>query len=977
MALTLLTGRANVGKTARVAAAIRASVDHCGRATLLLPSYPDALRARAHYAAQGPRVGLEVTTPNRYFAALWASRGDGRRVVNAVQRAALVARAVAETPLRATAASAEHRGFVRSVEHLASAMTGPLRDRVVGDAPAELARVLVAYRRMLDAEGLIEPEETVRILADSYRPEWTTGILALNDFHDLTFAQEAYLTAAARGGSEVLLSLTWEEGFPATRMLDPLVARLPATPLHIEPDRTATDVPAELAAIADAAFRDPGTSPGAPVTGAVRLSEGGGDEAEDDRIAAEILLAAEAGIEAGSIAVGFRDSWSRAGGVVRALGEAGVPAIADVRVPVSETGLGRAVMHLARSHGECARARDVAAFLRSPYSGADTATVALLEGDWRRSRVSDGRRALMEAAARLDPAAARTLSLGAALAGGPCDAARWQDVAVRMLVNAYGREAPGMDVHGRIDAAVCKAMIDAAEAAAALGEDVPADQVMLALEESEVGAGDLGASAAGAGGPGRVLVTSAERLRGRRFEMVVIGGLDTRGFMPSSGNDAFGTPEMKDALAEAGLILDRADSVEADRNLLYSVCTRATKRLVLSRRTCDSDGRELGPAPLLDEFLDVYRTTGAKAVEPPLIRTALDAGRFGASDGDAPNTRKRALRSCSAAGGASVAEGSPRAVVEARRRSAPRNTGILDERVAARLAERKVFSASEIEAYLRCPYRWFHERAIGARSLDSELGPMEMGAIVHDALGEFYARLPAKTGAARLTPDTAEGARPLAESCLEAAISRAPAAVCLAEEEGVAKAQRAVLGFLAEDASFLPEFAPAGPEWLEHTFGDRGAGEEMGGFELHGRIDRVDVDAAGRLAVYDYKTSVRPDHGWERAHAHGVIQVALYCEVVRRRLGGQVVAGLYRAVGPRNVIGKQNRGFYHESLGGGAGLAAADALDREGLDSQIVAAVEAARRVVEGIRAGAIPATPLDPGGCPACRYSGMCGGPR
>ncbi len=61
-----------------------------------------------------------------------------------------------------------------------------------------------------------------------------------------------------------------------------------------------------------------------------------------------------------------------------------------------------------------------------------------------------------------------------------------------------------------------------------------------------------------------------------------------------------------------------------------------------------------------------------------------------------------------------------------------------------------ILSPSQIESYITCPYLWFYDRMIGAKSLDYEFNALVCGNIVHEAYKCFYDEL-RQIGVRRLT----------------------------------------------------------------------------------------------------------------------------------------------------------------------------------------------------------------------------------
>ena len=80
MALTLITGRANAGKTGEVHSFLEQTVREGGSAVLLLPTRPDVARAASEFAPKD-LAGLTVATFDVWVESIWGTHGDGRRLV--------------------------------------------------------------------------------------------------------------------------------------------------------------------------------------------------------------------------------------------------------------------------------------------------------------------------------------------------------------------------------------------------------------------------------------------------------------------------------------------------------------------------------------------------------------------------------------------------------------------------------------------------------------------------------------------------------------------------------------------------------------------------------------------------------------------------------------------------------------------------------------------------------------------------------
>jgi ATP-dependent helicase/DNAse subunit B len=295
--------------------------------------------------------------------------------------------------------------------------------------------------------------------------------------------------------------------------------------------------------------------------------------------------------------------------------------------------------------------------------------------------------------------------------------------------------------------------------------------------------------------------------------------------------------------------------------------------------------------------------------------------------------------------------------------------------VLASLSTREEFSATELEVYARCPFRWFYERAVRPGGLDVSFDSLGRGDLAHRAIASFYSGLEAGLGVRRVTPETLGPALSRMEEAFDAALadSRTPGRRSLAEEDDVLRTRGWVRDLVESDQHFLPGFTPAHSEFRFGPAGPAtGTGPEvpaldLGGFRLKGIVDRIDEGESG-LVVIDYKTGHTPTLA--RFGAEKVLQVPLYAAAVQTLLARPVVAGLYRGL----RSGKA-RGFWRADVVESPGLTSTDKVGGpDEVASIIESAVGTARDAVAGIRAGAIPVAPASDEACAYCAASPFCG---
>ena len=869
--------------------------------------------------------------------------------------------------------------------------TRAVRDWIAtGEAPAhaeELAALYSAYHRHLERLGVVDREGLARAALDALRERpsaWGGRPVFLYGFDDLTPLQHDAVETLARH-AEVCLALAYEPGRAAFAGRAATVELLkPHADRHeLLADRSEHYAPAARTALhhLERGLFEPGAGRVAP-NGAVRLLEAGGERAEAELVAAEVLELTGAGMLPDDIAVLVRGGAAEAEVPAQVLEDYGVRVSLDRRIPFARTRLGAGVLAAARAALPGGTATDLLTWLRTPGRLTDAGTADRLEIRIRRAELESAAEARATLARLDEPGSAGGDRLAAPAAAGepiveppPGDpraaglgAAR--DASAELLA-ALDRltDAASAGADAFLDAIVAEAdstwTAPHRRAAAVLDPDEAADaraaaalraaaaelRGLAAADPALVGSpSDILAALAdvpvrGAAAPGAVLVADPLEIRARRFRAVFVCGLQEGAFPRHPVPEPFLDDAARASLARAaGLVLPRHEDVLArERYLLYAAVSRPEEVLFLSFRSSDEEGDPALPSAFVDEVRALFtdelwerrgRRLLADVTWPP-----------GAAP--TPHELRRA-----------------RAAAEDRPEPPPLGAPATAPALAV-LAARETEAARGLETFAGCGVRWLVDSVLRPGRAEPDPEPMRRGSIAHAVLEQTLRRLQARAGSARLEPES-----------LPAALEELAAAMAARRAEAAGTRARALLRELEVDLRrLLTHEAECGaglePSRLEWSFGREG--DEHGplplagtGLGVTGRVDRIDVDPAGRALVRDYKgRKVSAGARWVRDNK---LQVALYALAVRDLLGLETVGALYQPVGHRDV---RPRGVVRRDVPGR--YVNGDVVGGEELDAALEAARELAARAAADLRAGRIRACPdsCTPNG--GCAYPAIC----
>ncbi|HMQ33158.1 MAG TPA: PD-(D/E)XK nuclease family protein [Chloroflexaceae bacterium] len=471
-------------------------------------------------------------------------------------------------------------------------------------------------------------------------------------------------------------------------------------------------------------------------------------------------------------------------------------------------------------------------------------------------------------------------------------------------------------------------------------------------------------------GPGRVAVLPMLAARGQVFDHVLVLGASDGAVPAPLPEPPFYTRRERALLAARGGAPAPADPGD-ERAIFYEAALRARRSLSLSYTRLDEGGNPLEPSPYLTALAGLF-AAGSVPV------TTILAGSAPATE-EAASPQEALVAAASGGTLWAAPPGAPpelaahvgRAAMVERRREGLEPHGAHEgvvghPAVAAALARRygpgHSWSATQINDYTTCPFRFAaaHLLGLGRRGdPDEGLERAGRGRLAHAILaraGEAWARLEGAFDATSEGPVlaalSAAADEVLAEAPQRYGFEPGPLWGWEQAELRAALARAVARALRAEGWA---GFRPAGFE--EGFGGGRGqpplrvptdAGEAL----VVGRIDRVDQDAAGNLALIDYKSGGGARSLRETVEGRDV-QLTIYALAAEGlgRQGQKVVRAAYLALGSGRLSAPLTP----------AERPMAEAALRERLGA-----------AVAGARAGAFAVRPSD--GCPpGCAYATIC----
>ncbi|MBC8164927.1 MAG: exodeoxyribonuclease V subunit gamma [Bryobacteraceae bacterium] len=407
---------------------------------------------------------------------------------------------------------------------------------------------------------------------------------------------------------------------------------------------------------------------------------------------------------------------------------------------------------------------------------------------------------------------------------------------------------------------------------------------------------------------GRVFVGSIEEARGLAFDTVFLPGLNEGIFPKLAREDPLLLDEQR---AQLGV-----PTSEDDTGLLRTAVACSRERLVASWSRIDlATGRERVPSFYAFELfeaawggnpdLKAFETEARKGSESRLGWPAPLDPLNAIDDAEYDLARLRiALKEKEAGSAAYLGEINPHVVPALRarwlrwRKKWGWADGLLSEKEVLPALDRwrpaqHAYSATELEQYARCPYRFllrsvYHLRPEQDATAIQRMEPRMRGEIYHDVQQHLFERLKS-IGSLPIVPENVGECLvvldELVQSIGEEARERYAPAVPEVWKADVGRLRADLIGWVHKVAEQAPEWTPEHFEWeFQNT-------RISGGWLLSGRVDLIERHADGSLRITDHKTGKYPEKPALRVGAGEVLQPVLYGLAAESLLGLPVKSG--------------------------------------------------------------------------------------
>ena len=378
----------------------------------------------------------------------------------------------------------------------------------------------------------------------------------------------------------------------------------------------------------------------------------------------------------------------------------------------------------------------------------------------------------------------------------------------------------------------------------------------------------------------------------RSFDHVFLAGMKAGAFPRGAPTSPVLNEAERDALADAGLPLERREVWDQrERELFRILVAGARKSFVMSYARLDDAGREVIGSAFIEELGDVSAVTRREIPASQVVLTGMSLYRTAGGP-------RHALHAA--------------AIERERRRGVPSpyNGGIdapdLVAWLATEFGNERLWSPSQLEDFAKCPWAYFSKRLLRIEKLedvDEDIDAATRGSLLHAALKQFYDSASVRVGGAVFLRESDKAwARELAKASIASAIASYADKGRLGHpalrDAKRSELERIIVTFLEWEIQLhedmldpktrkrtAPAMVRSAVESHELAFTDMIYEHDGVRIRYRGSIDRVEVsvddraDGVDYIVAADYKSSESstPGAGKPSAwHDKVVLQVPLY-----------------------------------------------------------------------------------------------------
>ena len=1016
---------------------LRASLERCGRAVLLVPSYEKVLEVQKALAThEGLTLGATVSTPPIWVEEQWRLYGSGERCIDPVSRV-ILARSALDTYTNQHEESCLHtgEGSLRMLAQLAQdgLFAVPNKDGQLlpeqlpvsarssqGSYSAgelDMLGCLALYKQVIAQHQFIEPCEVYVRLGQLLPANQSMPSVVFAGFLSFSAAQEKLIEGL--GNLHEVVVVSYE------RQLDTQPAR--------------SDI-------------------------AVELLHAAGPSAQWELVASQVTQLVSRGVRNIVVCTNkTNEAWNQ---LMPKLAQQGIQVQAAVATPLFSTVTGVGFFNFvscvarlleleetwpAPSEGPWGEERTLGSmdwwppaplidFLLSDSAGTDTKQIWQLDRRWRGNRILTPTKVLADlgktsltsarvAQATRDlqhgkiAAAAHKICLALEAQHKAAPSAQLQDqialmsniaAILRQITALYPQKTQSLRAYLQNVVALLKVLMErgnfVTKTMAFTSQETDCDKEpaveqggVPATEQSGVLATDQSGASASSSHKGEStaacvrLMSSQEAalLEPRSIEALIYTGMTTAEMRIVVDDGAL--MQLEDALQ---LYRPTRDLASVRMQFLRAL-EAPTVAVLLERSLTDEDAKPTFPAVMLSEFMQEYGCDSDKPSNKNIVPFPIySAGEDNITQNiSAASKRDVKGQSCAPLPAGKVSAKLTPLVVASRRGALP--------------GEELVLSASQIESYLECPYKWFSLRRLGLSSIDAGFSNLEKGSFAHRVLEVTHrALLREAAGVApfgdmsevaftdprerivgsRITDQTIEHARELLSTEFDAHyVHQLQRAEKLSDQALIphVASQKEELRYFKEDLleslSFQKDkLLGFEPRYFELRFGGKqGVPVTYAGVNFIGSIDRIDVDEAGHALIIDYKYRsaiggeyklFNKDDEFDPTVLPRHVQSLIYAQVVRKYLAeqnltsvGAVYLGIKR---PYDLSGAMPASFVERIWGQQwsdrfKSVCAGQTI--EDFYAYLDACEQRIAEYIELLKAGHIEANPLDAHACNYC----------